>query len=269
MIPLITSLFDHSYLENQPNLRPTFAAIGFDCLLDINKKICLIFVLQFYKSVLLIRNLNGTLSIAFIIRNVEITLRLEEFACILRIPCHGVCVFTPEWAITSPPNGIDYNPDIYPTHLKDPLFIRDALFDPRPPGKTRKVKGLDIPLDPFRMVISELKTNFKKWEIILSENAISLTGNKDHSNVCLCYMLYCLANGKYFNLAYYMVNRMVSVTKSTDMTLAYGMLLTRLVEHVRISYPHAFSDDLYLVDRVMIPLSERRVFKIMPGGKRP
>ncbi|GJX71134.1 hypothetical protein Tco_0308305 [Tanacetum coccineum] len=191
-------------------------------------------------------------------------LPLEEFARILRIPCRGVCVFTPKWAVTSLPNGIDSNPDIYPLPLEDPLLIRDALFDPRPPSKTCKVKGVHITLDPFQMVISELKTNFKKWEIILGENVISLARNKDHPSACLCYMLYCLANGKFFNLAYYMVNRMVSVTKSADMTLPYRMLLTRLIEHVRISYPHAFSDDLYHVDHVMIHLSERRVFRIMP-----
>ncbi|GKA19331.1 hypothetical protein Tco_0699246 [Tanacetum coccineum] len=172
-------------------------------------------------------------------------------------------------AISSLPNGIDSNPDIYPPLLEDPLLIRDALFDPRPPGKTHKVKRVDITLDPFQMVISELKTNFKKWEIILSENAISLTGKKDHTNACLCYMLYCLATGKHFNLAYYIVNKMVNVTKSVDMTLPYGMLLTQLVKHIHVSHPHAFSDDLYLVDHVMIPLPERRVFRIMPSVKRP
>ncbi|GJT94697.1 ribonuclease H-like domain-containing protein [Tanacetum coccineum] len=53
------------------------------------------------------------------------------------------------------------------------------------------------------------------------------------------------------------------------MTLPYGMLLTRLFKHVRVAHPHAFSDDHYLVDYVMIPLSEKRVFMIMPNGKRP
>ncbi|GJY40735.1 hypothetical protein Tco_0428005 [Tanacetum coccineum] len=147
---------------------------------------------------------------------VKITLRLEEFALILCVPCHGVCVFTSEWAISSLPNSVDSNPDIYPPPHEDPLLIHDALFYPRPPSKTK------------------LKTNVKKWEIILSENAISLTGNKDHPNACLCYMLYCLTIGRQFNLAYYIANRMISVTKSADMTLPYGMLLTRLVEHVRV-----------------------------------
>ncbi|GJX85309.1 hypothetical protein Tco_0336083 [Tanacetum coccineum] len=62
---------------------------------------------------------------------------------------------------------------------------------------------------------------------------------------------------------------MVSVTKSDDMTLPYGMLLTGLFEHVRVAHPHAFSNDLYLLDHVMIPLSKKRVFGIMQNGKRP
>ncbi|GJR31970.1 hypothetical protein Tco_1108202 [Tanacetum coccineum] len=119
------------------------------------------------------------------------------------------------------------------------------------------------------MVIPELKVNIKKWETILSENVISLSGNKDHPNACLCYMLYCLTIGKPFNLAYYITKRMESVTKSDIMKLPYGMLLTRLFEHVRISHPFAITDNHYLVDHVMIPLSERRVFRIIPKGKRP
>ncbi|GJW59460.1 hypothetical protein Tco_0108795 [Tanacetum coccineum] len=69
-----------NFLDDEPNLRNIFAAIGFDCLLDINEQICPVFVLQFYKSVRFIRNLNGTLSIAFVIDNVKTTLTLENFA---------------------------------------------------------------------------------------------------------------------------------------------------------------------------------------------
>ncbi|GJT92028.1 hypothetical protein Tco_1080873 [Tanacetum coccineum] len=131
------------------------------------------------------------------------------------------------------------------------------------------MKGVDTFLDPFQMIVSELNINLNKCEIILSENAISLTGNKDHPNACLCYMLYCLTIGKHFNLAYYIANRMVSATKSADMTLPYRMLLTRLFEHVRVNHPYSFSNELYLVDHVMIPLSEKRVFRFKDKGKRP
>ncbi|GJR31969.1 hypothetical protein Tco_1108201 [Tanacetum coccineum] len=117
---------DPSYLEDQPNLRQTFAAIKFDCQLDINEQICPVFVLEFYKSVRLIQNLNGTLFMAFIILNVEFSLRLEEFARIFRVPFQGVCLFTPDRPISSLPNGVDSNPDIYPPPYEDFVLIRDS-----------------------------------------------------------------------------------------------------------------------------------------------
>ncbi|GKC89448.1 hypothetical protein Tco_1150097 [Tanacetum coccineum] len=131
------------------------------------------------------------------------------------------------------------------------------------------MKGVDTFLDPFQMILFELKIELKKWEVILSENAVSLSRNKDHLNACLCYMLYCLAIRKHFNLAYYIANRMVSVTQSVGMRLPYGMLLTRLFEHIRVNHPYTFSNELYLVDHVMIPLSEKRVFRFKVKGKRP
>nr|GEX24461.1 hypothetical protein [Tanacetum cinerariifolium] len=138
-------------------------------------------------------SLNGTLSIAFIIRKVKIALCLKEFARILHIICHEVYVFTLEWAISSLPNGVDSNPDIYPPPYVDPLLIGDVLF--------------------YRIPS-------------------------------------------------------VNVTKSVDMRLPYGMLLTRLFEHVRVTHPHAFFDDFYLVDYMMILLSEKSL-RIMPNRKGP
>nr|GEX29100.1 hypothetical protein [Tanacetum cinerariifolium] len=82
-------------------------------------------------------------------------------------------------------------------------MVRDTIFYEIPPGKTCKVKGKPVVLDPYQMVNSEMKLDFKKYETILSENAISLSGKKDHPNACLVYMLYCLTIQTPFNLAYY------------------------------------------------------------------
>ncbi|GJZ80284.1 hypothetical protein Tco_0645278 [Tanacetum coccineum] len=258
-----------NFLEDEPNLRNIFAAIGFDCLLDINEQICPVFVLQFYKSVRFIRNLNGTLSIAFIIDNVETTLTLENFAQILKIPCEGVCMYTSEWPISSILRHYDPHPNLYPPPHEDPTLIRDALFHTRTEPKYQKIKGEDVVLDPFQMINTELRDEFKKWSTIISENAISLTGHKDHPNASLCYMLYCLATGKHFNLAYYIAHRMISVTQSSEMTLPYAMLLTRLFKYVRTKQPYPLSNDFQLVDHVMIPLSNKRVFRFKSKGKRP
>ncbi|GKD09963.1 hypothetical protein Tco_1189648 [Tanacetum coccineum] len=53
------------------------------------------------------------------------------------------------------------------------------------------------------------------------------------------------------------------------MTLPYGMLLTRLFEHIRTNHLYTFLNELYLVDDVMIPLSEKRVYCFKDKGKRP
>ncbi|GJX39869.1 putative reverse transcriptase domain-containing protein [Tanacetum coccineum] len=57
---------------------------------------------------------------------------------------------------------------------------------------------------------------------------------------------------------YYIAKRIESVTKSDVMALPYGMLLTRLYEHVRTTHLYAISDIRHLVDHVMLPLTEGR-----------
>ncbi|GJZ75974.1 hypothetical protein Tco_0640439 [Tanacetum coccineum] len=180
-----------------------------------------------------------------------------------------VCVYTSEWPISSIIRYSDPHPNIYPPPHEEPSLIRDALFHTRTEPKYRTMKCEKTILDPFQMINTELKEVFKKWDIILSENAISLTGHKDHSNASLCYMLYCLTIEKPFNLAYYIAHRMVSVTQSSDTTLPYAMLLTRLYKHVRANYPYTLSNDFQLVDHVMISLSIKKVFRLRTKGKRP
>ncbi|GJW96634.1 hypothetical protein Tco_0178442 [Tanacetum coccineum] len=62
---------------------------------------------------------------------------------------------------------------------------------------------------------------------------------------------------------------LVSVTQSSQMTLPYAMLLTRLFKHVQTNHPYPLSDELYLVDHVMIPLSSKRIYRFKNKGKRP
>ncbi|GJW01875.1 hypothetical protein Tco_1560731 [Tanacetum coccineum] len=59
------------------------------------------------------------------------------------------------------------------------------------------------------------------------------------------------------------------MTKSDVMALPYGMLLTRLYEHVCTTHPYAISDLHHLVDHVMIPLTKGRALRIKLDEKRP
>ncbi|GJZ12224.1 hypothetical protein Tco_0547454 [Tanacetum coccineum] len=176
-----------SFLEDS-SIRQIFSAINFDCLLDIDVKIYLVFVLEFYKTVQILQNVDEAISIAIIIRNFKITLRLYQFAQILRVPCEGVCMFSPDWYISYLPNFIDPDP-IYLTPLDNPDVVHDAIFNERPPTTRRTVKGKSVVLDPYQMVLFEMNPAFRKWETILCENTICLSRNNDHPNACLVHVL--------------------------------------------------------------------------------
>nr|GEV39081.1 hypothetical protein [Tanacetum cinerariifolium] len=80
-------------------------------------------------------------------------------------------------------------------------------------------------------------------------------GNQDHVPMYLCYMLYCVANSKKFNLAYYMAKRIERVTKQSRLILPYGMLLTRLFKFVMSESPELLNESYVLYDRVIDPLT--------------
>ncbi|GJT66790.1 hypothetical protein Tco_1018270 [Tanacetum coccineum] len=196
------------------------------------------------------------------------TVKIFFFIFLEKLPAR-VYMFSTEWSISSLPNCIDPNPTIYLPPIEDPKVVCDTIFYERPPSKTRKIKMKPVVLDPYQMVSFKVKLHFKKWETILKENAVSLSRYKDHPNACMAYMLYCLTIHKPFNLAYYIAKRIESVTRSNVMVLPYRMLLTRLYRHVHTTYPFAISNIHYLVDHVMIPLTEGKARRIIVDGKRP
>ncbi|GJS26415.1 putative reverse transcriptase domain-containing protein [Tanacetum coccineum] len=180
----------------------------------------------------------GTISSLSSLGTFVIVFRLDEFVQILRVLCKGVCMYSLEWSISSLPNCVNPN-SIYLTPLDDPVVVLDAIFNERPPTKRRKVKGKEVVPDLFQMVLSEMKTGFMKWETILSENAISLSRNKDHPNACLV------------------------VIKSELMLLLrrFSLALLHFYAHTMDYVPH--KDARYLIDHVMVPdVSSCRLIRI-------
>ncbi|GKA02283.1 hypothetical protein Tco_0674948 [Tanacetum coccineum] len=66
-----------------------------------------------------------------------------------------------------------------------------------------------------------------------------------------------------------MAKRMASVIKSDLMVLPYAMLITRLYKDVLTIQPYPTTNIHYLVDHVMVPLTEGRAHSLMVDGKRP
>ncbi|GJT79549.1 hypothetical protein Tco_1053891 [Tanacetum coccineum] len=57
------------------------------------------------------------------------------------------------------------------TFLDDQPNLRPTFAAIRTQPKSQKMKGIDTFLDPFQMIVSELKIDLKKWEIVLGVNA--------------------------------------------------------------------------------------------------
>ncbi|GJZ55256.1 hypothetical protein Tco_0610449 [Tanacetum coccineum] len=160
----------------------------------------------------------------------------------------------------------------FSTMVDNALGATSMHVSPAEGDKNTKDAGTNLKDEQINLLGKDVVTNedrLRKWETILSENVIRLLGNKDPPNACLVYMICCLANQKRFNLAYYIAKRMAGVIKSDFMVLPCAMLLTRLYRHVLTNQPYPTTNMHYLVDHIMVPLTEGRAHRIMVDGKRP
>ncbi|GKC81059.1 hypothetical protein Tco_1136776 [Tanacetum coccineum] len=71
-------------------------------------------------------------------------------------------------------------------------------------------------------------------------------------------MLFCVATSRQYNLAYFIAKRMEFVTKQARLILPYGMLLTRLFEHVVSKNLELSNHHYVLYDRVMYLLTAQQ-----------
>lgn len=74
-------------------------------------------------------------------------------------------------------------------------------------------------------------------------------------------MLYCLAKRQRVNLAYYVAHMICGVKNRKNKRLPYGMLLTRIYRHIKLTIPKLLGDGYLGYNRVMEPLG------VQKGGK--
>nr|GEV94228.1 hypothetical protein [Tanacetum cinerariifolium] len=111
----------------------------------------------------------------------------------------------------------------------------------------------------------------KPWVDIILENAIYLGGHKDHVSACLWYTLYCIKSLTPYNLAFFILKRIEKTRNKPKELLPYGMLFTRLFEHVVSVSPELVFDHYLSHDRAMHPLTPyyERKTRSDHGKKRP
>nr|GEV00047.1 squalene synthase [Tanacetum cinerariifolium] len=153
----------------------------------------------------------------------------KEFGQILRIPYEGKCSFSDKWSLDelsySVPTGGPYQ-----TNPPSPDDIKLLV----------QIERQDV--------VTRIR---HEQEIIVKDNEIL-------TREIIDVMKTCIATSTHYNLAYFIAKRMVFVTKQARLNLPYGMLLTRMFDHV-ISENPEFSYTLYvLYDHVMYPLAAQQ-----------
>ena len=119
-----------------------FTSINFNCLYEINEPIVPRFLVDFYSQVTVQTDDLGFITISFMIQNEFITLALEHFGQILKIPFRGQAVFTNKWDLES---LVRYRPTFGPyiSNIPQPDQIRQVLGLERS-MTTRKIKSKDV-----------------------------------------------------------------------------------------------------------------------------
>ncbi|GJW63296.1 retrovirus-related pol polyprotein from transposon TNT 1-94 [Tanacetum coccineum] len=240
--------------DNLVYLNTMFGMIVFDCLLKISEQIVPQFILEFYSQFRLGYYLEGQMLAEFIIQNKFFYFTLEEFGRILRIPIEGQRSFSDKWSLDNlelsvPSSGLYQTTPPTPDEIK--LYVQVERGEPL----TFIGHSQTIDVDENQILTREITPIIKSWVKIICENVFCLGGNRDNVLACLCHMLNCIMTSTKYNLAFFVAKRMELVTKQPRLILPYGMLLTRLFNHVMSNHLEFSNDRYVLYDRVMYPLT--------------
>ncbi|GKC74963.1 hypothetical protein Tco_1125737, partial [Tanacetum coccineum] len=185
---------------------------------DINYVRSLFHFLEFYSQYQINYSDEGQMFIEFVIQNQFFSYTFKEFAQILDIPCEGACVFTDKWSLDKLAYGVPTDGP-YQTNPPSPNDIISYIRIDREGHVCRIRHDQEIDVHDHQILTHEIVPTLKPLEEIIRENVFCLGGNQDHVPACLCYMFYCVANSKKFNLAYYMEKRLEWVTKQSRLIL--------------------------------------------------
>nr|GEW72821.1 pentatricopeptide repeat-containing protein [Tanacetum cinerariifolium] len=157
------------------------------------------------------------------IQNEFITLSLQQFDQILKIPFDGQAVFTNEWGL----GALAYSKDTegpYHTDLPTPEEIHQFLQFQRV-DSDRKIKNKNVILLANQVLIKELRHDLKRWNELIYDNVFGLGGHQDHLPAFLAHILYCILAEQHDNLAYFFVKRIESARATPKANLPYDKLV--------------------------------------------
>ncbi|GJT97558.1 hypothetical protein Tco_1093076 [Tanacetum coccineum] len=153
--------------------------LEFECLLEINDKICPCFILEFYSQYQINYSDKGEMFIEFVIQNQFFSYSLKEFAQILDIPCEGSCVFTNKCSLDELAYGVPTDGPYQTNPPSHDDIISSIRIDRE--GLVRRIRHEEeIDVLEYQVLTREIEPTLKPLEEIIRENVFYLGGNRDH-----------------------------------------------------------------------------------------
>ncbi|GKC43675.1 hypothetical protein Tco_1061397 [Tanacetum coccineum] len=183
------------------------------------------------------------------------------------LPNQGICIYSDAWGLDELEKTLE---QIEPYNLRLPaLDDIPNLIHRRTIHEKIDKEGNTIHKLPNQIKTNELFDYLRPCKLVIRENIYSAIGNRDHTQVVIALMLYCLENRQPFYLAYFIIRRMYFFRDRRDKVLPYSMILTRLFKNLKANMSQGSFDERYkLFPRKMSSLKAKQPKKPPPNRTR-
>nr|GEV33903.1 copia protein [Tanacetum cinerariifolium] len=162
----------------------------------------------------------------------------------------------------------DFKPTKTPMSTKIKL-TKDDEANSVDSTKYQDKEGKSVHKLPNQIETNELLDHLRPCKLVIRENVYSAIWNKDQTQTIIALMLYCVETEQRFNLAYFIIRRMYYFIDRKDKIITYGMILTRLFNHLKENITdHPFDERYVLVLRKMSSLKAKQPKKPPPRRTR-
>ncbi|GJR83822.1 hypothetical protein Tco_0154607 [Tanacetum coccineum] len=207
------------------NIQTLFQAIKLLKIYELHEGICPRFLLEFYSSIEITKDDNLNIFLTFWALKRTFKFSLESFASIILIPFHGQCSYSEDSSLDSlRMNQNSFIP--FETNVPTPKEIIQSLT----------ISGQTI--FPNKILKEELRVELRSWNEIIQENAFGNQNDSPFLPASSCHMMYCILTSTPFNFAYFLIKRIENIKYQPNTPIPYGIILSRLYEHIIKTNPH-------------------------------
>ncbi|GKA00964.1 hypothetical protein Tco_0673629 [Tanacetum coccineum] len=182
------------------------------------------------------------------------------FDCLLSLDeqiCPRICIYSDAWGLNELEKTLEQI-ERYNSRLPALDDIRNLIYRRTVHEKIEK-EGNTIHKLPNQIETNKLFDHLRPCELVIRENVYSVIGNRDHTQVVIALMLYCLGNRQPFNLAYFIIRRMYFFRDRRDKVIPYDMILSRLFKNLKANMAQGSFDERYkLVPRKISSLKAKQ-----------